>query len=282
MEKHTQKQFIEPWQGLAKNWQRFSSPGRPSPTEIKIYEKFLQPALKLKNPRILVLGATPELRDLLAKYQKAAVVLLDNSLNMVLAMTKLLKRKTNNETFVIANWLKAPLKNKSFAAIVGDFIISNVSKRDLSKLLNNIKGWLKPNGYFVSRINVYPTDYQPVTVDELIAKYALPPITREKINYFWEVGNCCTSPMRLDGEVRVKNFWNKLKKYYKNNRYIHPNSSVNKFLKAGHGLYPIDKAWACYSIRETQRILKRFFIIKDFGIEQKDMPMQNIIYQLKK
>ena len=66
MEKHTQKQIKKCWgKKAAKSRTRRKASSAPIKPELKNYRFLLRKALKnRKSPRILVLGSTPELRDL--------------------------------------------------------------------------------------------------------------------------------------------------------------------------------------------------------------------------
>ena len=80
---------------LAKTWKKYRPPSRPSPTEVKVFEKYIK-ALP-KNARILLLGSTPEIRNLAAKYKKNVIVS-DWSEDVSKAL-KLIVRKSAKEEF---------------------------------------------------------------------------------------------------------------------------------------------------------------------------------------
>jgi len=80
------------WKSVAELWPDLKPPLRPSVGEIKIYEKFLKQVLpQIKSKQVLLFGATPEIRDLLAKY-KFHLTLIDINPEMIKATTKILKR----------------------------------------------------------------------------------------------------------------------------------------------------------------------------------------------
>ena len=92
--KSIQKQFVKPWKKISENWELLSPPARPSKKNILDYEELLLPAIQgVRNPKILVLGATPEIRDFLSKLKNVEVTICDINIEMILAMTKLLKNK---------------------------------------------------------------------------------------------------------------------------------------------------------------------------------------------
>ena len=66
----TQKKYASAWKQIAKTWKLLSFPWRPNKENLADYEKFILKSIKgVKNPRVLLLGATPEIRDMLAKYR---------------------------------------------------------------------------------------------------------------------------------------------------------------------------------------------------------------------
>ncbi len=145
----------EYWLRIAQNWRQVQSPVRPSLDELKIYDQFLHNAVRnLKALKILVLGATPELRDLAAKYTKEVTVV-DANLEMILAMTALMKSKNNREIWAQANWLTMPLSHNYYDVILGDAVVSNVTWRDAHLFWKHLAEVLKPNGKFITRIFVY-------------------------------------------------------------------------------------------------------------------------------
>ena len=69
MEK-TKKSQSKEWKKIASVWKDILSPSRPSLGDIRIYDKFIKQEIKKRKLlKALILGATPELRDLLSKYR---------------------------------------------------------------------------------------------------------------------------------------------------------------------------------------------------------------------
>ena len=82
------------WTKVAQEWKKLKPPERPSKKEIAIYEKHLQEILwarKKRKIKAIIFGATPEIRDLLAKHKIFDVTIVDINPNMVRAMQELLK-----------------------------------------------------------------------------------------------------------------------------------------------------------------------------------------------
>src|SRR3989344_3465836 len=62
------------WDSQSSEWRYIAEPFRPSNRELKYYENFLDTVNDKK--RILLLGSTPELRDLFARYYNASKIYL--------------------------------------------------------------------------------------------------------------------------------------------------------------------------------------------------------------
>ena len=88
------EQMKENWKELAKAWDAYQPPAKPSVGEIGFFEYEIKNLLaKNKTIKALVLGATPEFRDLLAKY-KIDTTLVDVNEDSIKAMTSLMKLKS--------------------------------------------------------------------------------------------------------------------------------------------------------------------------------------------
>ncbi len=129
------------------------SPAVPSISEQKTYEKFLKQALKnKKDPKVLILGVTPELRDIALK-NNCQVVCIDISREMIKIMKPLIKYKgVKKEKIINANWLTVSFPKNSFDLVMGDGTLTNLlSIHDVRKLLFKIQRVLKPEGFFLIR-----------------------------------------------------------------------------------------------------------------------------------
>lgn len=158
--KNLEKKFVnqkkEKWGLISSNWLRLLPPAYPSKGDMKIYSSIADTYLKnRKNSKIVILGSTPELRDLLFKYSKknnAQIYCLDITEAMFYAMSILVKNKNKREKFVKGNWLEIDkiFKEKSIDLIIGDHVISNVGGFE-DKFFSGIKKALKDDGLFITR-----------------------------------------------------------------------------------------------------------------------------------
>ena len=141
------------WKNFIKNWKIYASPGKPSPDDISIVRKWLK---KIKAKRVLLLGATPQLRDLLVEL-KCEAYTMDMQMDMLLGMQNYMKRKNPNEVIIKSDWLTSPLKDNYFDAILGDLILENIPYNQQPKLFSEIKRLLKKGAPWITKI-FYPKD----------------------------------------------------------------------------------------------------------------------------
>jgi len=125
------------WKQIADMWNSyFTPPSRISPQELEKYREWLKEMKKGKPLNALVLGATPELRDALSEFGYK-VTIIDLNMEMIIAMTSLLKIRNQNEAVVKANWLDNPLQSGYFDIIVGDAVLPNIPWAKREKFLKD-------------------------------------------------------------------------------------------------------------------------------------------------
>lgn len=147
----TTEEVLRIWDGNAKNWQASGSPWRPSNDDIQLYQKLAGNKLRGK---VLILGSTPELRDLASRYS-AQPVLVDICSSMIIKMSTLLKEANPlNEVWVKSDWYEAPLSENSFDLALGDMPWWVVSVQGQEKLRDKIASILKPSGLLITRVRL--------------------------------------------------------------------------------------------------------------------------------
>ena len=157
------------WPTFLKHWKYYHSPGKPSKDDLRIVERWLK---RLKAKRVLILGSTPQLRDLAAKL-KLETTVMDMQNEMLQGMKQYMERKKVQETVIQSNWLTTPLKEGHFDVVLGDLIMENVQHEYKIPLLRNISRWLKPKGYFITKVFFVPehyAKYDPVPIINYIAQ----------------------------------------------------------------------------------------------------------------
>lgn len=167
------------WDAKQQKWWEFfwggvKAPWRPTKKEIKFWEGKIQQAFKEKDfLRILILGATPEFRDMLTKHKdKTEVTLLDSNPEVKAAMDKLRKKKNSKERIVWGDWLKMPLPSNYFNIVLSDEGFENIALENHDKLHANIRRVMKKDGYFlVGRICLEYFFKHSLTLNQVLKKY---------------------------------------------------------------------------------------------------------------
>ena len=195
------------WQSNAEKWwynfwSKCQEPWRPSKKEIIFWDKTIQQILKKKGSiQVLILGATPEFRDLLAKYKNIKVTLLDINPPVKRAMDRLCKKKNENEKLVLGNWLDVAkiFPPRSFDVVMNDEGFENVYFTKHNLLLKNIAKVLKKDGYFLmGRLCMKDAFKHPLNFTTLFKKYQKNPEFfhnfHNRVNYLYRLA--CSSQSR--------------------------------------------------------------------------------------
>lgn len=126
----------------------------PRQRDLKVYEFYLKQAVKgKKNIKVLVLGATPELRDLSLKYNYETVSA-DISWPNIAAMQSVLKNKNHPHDIIIkCDWLKLDqiLKGNYFDVILADASLNNITPQNHAPLMRIMAKLLKKQGCLITR-----------------------------------------------------------------------------------------------------------------------------------
>ena len=171
-------QKLQPWiisEATARERSKRIPPTSPDKAEQEIYEKYA----KITKGNCLVLGATPELRDIsLENGFKTYSV--DLSKKMMDMGDKCMKHKNHpNETAIIGNWLDMKFDNDFFNIVMADASFCNLStKEENEKLLEILKRITAPNGYLVLR-NIFLPALEKIPVKELVSLYR-----QKKLSFF--------------------------------------------------------------------------------------------------
>ena len=175
MQKRIQKVY-KSWSKDAKTrGDRKTTATAPIGNQLALYKKCLKKALgkRIKNSLVLVLGATPEVRNL-ALNLGCRVLAADINYDMLFNLESNIKDHGNMRNMVLrTNWLELDkyLKNNNFDAVIGDGVTGQLDPPGIVKLIENVKNLLKPGGYFITRIDVYLPEYPITPFAELLDEY---------------------------------------------------------------------------------------------------------------
>lgn len=276
------KDYTAPWKKMADSWKLLTPPWHPSADNIALYKKLLDKAINgIENPKVLILGATPEIRDMLADYKNIEIVLADITMEMILAMNELVKRENfSNEIWVKSDWLKMPLKKDYFDIIFGDYVISQFPEELTNTFLEKIKSLLKPTGRFIHR-TIFFNDHTAMDFDTIIDKFNGIEENRQSVT---DIASYCF----VGKTTTIKNgnyytFSLPLLKTVRDN--YEKKNGQNKWLKALDRVFaPYEKEWFFYGLSETEKILKHHFYIEEKNSESDNGSLQDatFIYSLSK
>lgn len=171
------------WDKLAKEWSVQTPPWRPTVKELCIYEEKISRAVaKKKKPKALVLGATPELRDICAKL-KIDTYIADINPNMVRGMNELLEISPGLEPVEICNWLELPYEDESFDVVLCDHGIQHITYDDWDRFLREVRRVIKKQGYFVNSVFSL-SESEKISVGKVVDIYRNNLFSREYKYYY--------------------------------------------------------------------------------------------------
>ncbi len=133
---------------------RFGKVDVPAASELTL-EKFNQLYSRMiegaESIHALVLGATPELRDIVLENDHILTTV-DHNEDAMHEKSEMMHFKYHpNETIVINDWMKLDFPDNTFDAILGDGVLTALSKDDQKTLLDNLHRMLKPTGHLLLR-----------------------------------------------------------------------------------------------------------------------------------
>jgi len=154
---------------LAKTWKKYLPPIRPAPEELAIFGRLLERELQNKrsNITVLILGSTPELRDLVLSHHLVPTVV-DYSEANYLALTTLMAQR-GKEHFVNQNWPNMEI-GETFDVILSEAASTVVSCKMNDRFFERMHAHLKPDGVMLAKTWVRPNNQRPDMI-ALIADY---------------------------------------------------------------------------------------------------------------
>ena len=248
------------WENQIDSWDGMPSPIRPSRGDMEIYQSFLPP--ESKEEHILILGSTPELRDLAAQRSDAKIYVADFSYRMPLAMLPFtMFVDPMREKWIKDNWLELSFPENFFDIILGDLALQQFPPELESVLLKKTQAILKKEGVFIGRFQF---------LDKISCSGTIPDIVEKIIN------SKLTNRARFVLLTRhivwlftdlVKRESNRPISAKKFDEYVKKNSINNPILlKVRDSLMAGQNSYQNYSVpeeKELMTILSQYFIIAD-------------------
>lgn len=273
------------WSKIAEKWVTyFKPPSRPSKEETEIYARLIKQNCS-ESQRALILGATPEILNVLSEAN-LQTDLIDINQEMVDAMLEIASQSEHERVITIGNWLDMPYEDNSFDVVLGDAVIQNVPYADRHNMIEQIWRVLRPGGIYLNRSFCVPEEKPYGSIDEILEAF------REK-----SVDE--TTAIELVYEIQVLNYDHEnhlaamsdvrdvVAKLRVDEKFDRENEKENQLLNIlwDYWLSEIsDKVWV-YDTRsnEEQGLYQPYFEIVE-SFEAKDHPYGRVtpLYLLKK
>ncbi len=253
------KDYVEFWKNLYPEI-------KPLPSTIQFWEDKIKEILKKnKNPQALVLGVTPEIRDLLTKH-KIKTTCLDLNPIMIKAMESLVKRKNPKERIIKGDWLKMPFKKDTFDFIISDCPQDNIPYKSWNKFFQSVFQVLKPSGYWLLGATLFKGFKEGINLSQFIEIYRKNPKvftnSKQKFYYLLKLSSCRDFNNRKTKTVDWIKVDKELEKLYKkgliNRKELNDLSISTKSIKLS-----LACKWPWVTMNEFCRILKKnhFYVI---------------------
>lgn len=134
---------------MANKWKNYKPPIRPSKDDLAVFRQFLEKKIKeKKNPKVLILGSTPEFRDLINSKGLTAYVC-DYKKDNYTAL-KLLKKTKGKEILIAQDWRNLKLKHK-FDLVFAEASLNMVKKKEVPLILRSVRQILDDKGLFIAK-----------------------------------------------------------------------------------------------------------------------------------
>lgn len=254
------------WKWYWKLWKTFEPPYIPSGAEIEFWEKAVRKIAKRKNCRALVIGVTPEIRDLLSKH-KIEVILVDINPVMYKAMNKLIKLKNPKEKFIKTNWLEMDkvLPKNYFDIVLSDSPHGNIRFSEFDKFNKNIHLILKRKGIFCLGAATVESRDKGISYETLIKIYKKDPLKFKKFK--WQRYYVFKTGFKDKKVFDRKNFGfkegifdKKIEEYFKKGKITKHDLEYLRFNEGDYtGVFPTPAVF--------HKILRKYFKISKYFID---------------
>lgn len=264
---------VNPWEYMCERWNQFAPPGRPSKDDINTMRTMMYDCLEpdKENYHVLLLGATPEIRDMLAEDSRITTILVDITIDMIVSMGRLMQNNTEHEIWMKSSWIDAPLEKDYFDVVLSDLVICNVEYSKHDMFYSKIASLLRPNGHWINRVYSINGNTIIRSLDELLFEYSKKEqLTKADINNFRSTAGL----IAWKKEERLldwKLLYEEMTKYQVNGIFSHENPKYVEILERTYELFkPFNKKYYLDTETETEVKMRNFFSIhnryEDFSV----------------
>lgn len=274
------------WDALASTWVDTGPPASPSDEDVENYKKLLIEGLSgLHTGKIILLGCTPKLRDMLSNYElfeRFEVVCVDFSLTMYERTTRALKHPNKNERFELADWLTFDLGKEKFNAVFGDKVIDNIMPDEWTTFFARIRHHLCSNGSFIVHLALADDRFKKVTFFSAFEKWAYSHAQRKApleqiVSGLWE--DTLTASAFKDGNyhntVKIGRFADEVEELYRKRdslTSVHQ-EILNEFIRVFWDSR--EDQWSSYQYQEILNKMSNYFV-HDKTIYSRDYDVASI------
>jgi ubiquinone/menaquinone biosynthesis C-methylase UbiE len=243
------------WKNMVEQWIKITEPSIPSPKEIDFQREYIKKHIDPnKEFKVLILGSTPRLRDLVSEFENCKVFLCDINPEMTFAMTELLERANHeDETWIKASWLDMPFKDEFFDIILGDITIDNLPFEFHNQYINEVSRVLKNDRAYLGRFIFFRDHHELANFEQIRNSYEKLQI--KDLPALWSIGTFFRIPA-LTKEVKVKDFVNFITD--KKSNFIKTSQEITGMKE----YYSYNKSWFTYHIDDFKTLIKGKFNIK--------------------
>lgn len=235
---------MKKWSQLAKKWIYYLPPARPSTQDVASFRRIIRENLgQIPKPKALVLGSTPEFRDLLFE-ERATISVVDKNPHMIKEMNRLRVYK-NPETLYVDDWFHfLPAHSHSFDLILSDLTQGNIPYPKQEEFYRIISQALVPGGVFADRFLIYRDLNKLYRADiefKGFAKSAINLFTLNEMLFKCFLGSDLTHKWQV---CHFEQFYKYMQKNYSSpvlEKYI---TLMKKFLGSGAIVWHYGKDWA--------------------------------------
>lgn len=245
------------------DWWNMLPPGRPSAEHLLFFKRHL---LRNKCRTVLLLGSTPEIRDLCAESGVEQLTIVDHSEAFYRHVSQQLVYDPSNETLIIARWQDAvPKLTQHYDAVIGDLISGNMSYEERFILYGAVARCLNKTGIFLEKILTNRPGYQRVS--HLDSKYQSQPINLLTINDFANEYFFTSELVEARGYVDAAYIVETLEHRFANNARLRKMLSLSSLVVPHDAIWFYGKPWP-----ELQQHYDSIFSVSDRWTEGEGSP----------
>ncbi len=164
---------VKKWNDLVDRWLHYLPPCRPDDEDLATIRVGATIGTRRGGPHVLILGSTPEFRDLALTLDPARVVVVDQNPRMIQAMQQLQRSPNPAEVQVVADWFDfLPQNPRSFDIVLSDLTQGNIPYDERSTFYSRVSASMRVGGLFFDRVFRYDHLSRLYSIEEIRSAHA--------------------------------------------------------------------------------------------------------------